>query len=157
MKDIYYFQDINIGYKCTSVGKTITEADIVNFVGISGDYNLLHTDAEFCKNTLYGERIVQGLLVMSIASGLFTRTEFGLKISKSLIALVGIKEWSFKLPVKINDTIYVEVEIIDKIDIKPDSGRIIIRRTVFNQRNEVVQVGDTVMLIKKELPLNEVK
>lgn len=151
VEDRYYYEDIEIGIKSVSVGRTVTEADIVNFAGISGDYNLLHTDAEYMKNSVFGERIAHGYLVMSIASGLFTRTEFNINVSKSLIAFLGIKEWNFKGPVRIGDTIHVEVEVVDKVDTKPDRGRVTFRRTVLNQRNEVVQVGDTIMLIKKKV------
>lgn len=149
--DKRYFEDIAVGDSCISVGRTITEADIVNFAGISGDYNTLHTDAEYAKTSLAGQRLAHGLLVMVVASGLFTRTAYNLTITETLTALTEIRSWKIQKPVLIGDTIRVNVEFIEKFDPKPESksGKVICRRTVLNQRGEVVQVGDYVMLIKK--------
>ena len=146
-----YFEDMEIGDKCISVGRTITEADIVNFAGLSGDYNILHTDAEYAKNSIAGQRIAHGLLAMVVASGLYTRTPYGMAMTGTLTALTEVRSWKFKKPVLIGDTIRVEVEITEKIDTKPESksGKVVMKRTVLNQRNEVVQVGEYVMLIKK--------
>jgi len=146
-----YFEDIAVGDSCISVGRTITETDIVNFAGISGDYNTIHTDAEYAKSSIAGQRLAHGLLVMVIASGLFTRTAYNLSITETLTALAEIKSWKFLKPVLIGDTIHVLVEIIEKADAKPESksGRIIFRRSVVNQRGEVVQAGEYVSLIKK--------
>ncbi|RMG01219.1 MAG: dehydratase, partial [Acidobacteria bacterium] len=69
-----YFEEFAIGQTYTSVGRTVTEHDVLTFAGLSGDYNQIHTDAEFSKNTPYGQRIAHGLLGLSIASGLAMRT-----------------------------------------------------------------------------------
>ncbi len=146
-----YFEDIRIGDTCRSVGRTVTEADIVNFAGLSGDYNLIHTDREYARSSIAGERIAHGLLVKSIASGLFTRTRYNQSLSETLIALTEITGWKFKKTVVIGDTVRVEVEIVDKVDTRPESssGKIVMRRTILNQRDEVVQTGNYVLLIKK--------
>lgn len=146
-----FFEDINVGDSCMSAGRTITEADIVNFAGISGDYNALHTDAEYAKASIAGQRLAHGLLVMVVASGLFTRTFYNLSISETLTALTEVRSWKFLKPVLIGDTIRVMVEFIEKNDSKPESksGKIVCRRSVINQRDEVVQVGEYVMLVKK--------
>src|SRR2546430_16471010 len=68
-----YFDDIELGEEYVSPGRTVTEADIVIFAGLSGDYNVLHTDAEFMKQSIFGERIAHGLLGLAIQAGLFTR------------------------------------------------------------------------------------
>lgn len=149
---ILYFEDIHVGDRCHSVGRTITEADIVNFAGVSGDYNTLHTDAEYAKSSIAGQRLAHGLLVMVVASGLFTRTTYNVALSETLTALTEIKSWKFLRPVLINDTIHVEVEFSEKIDTKPESGngKVICHRSVVNQRGEIVQAGEYVMLIKKQ-------
>jgi Acyl dehydratase len=149
--DKKYFEDIKVGDSCLSVGRTITEADIVNFAGISGDYNTLHTDAEYAKSSIAGQRLAHGLLAMVVASGLFTRTAYNLAITETLTAMTEVRSWKFKKPVLIGDTIRVKVEVIEKTDSKPEStsGKAVFRRTVLNQRNEEVHVGETVMLIKK--------
>ena len=68
--DAIYFDQLNVGDSCQSPGRTVTETDIVNFAGLSGDFVQLHTDAEYCKDTHFGRRMAHGLLGMSIASGL---------------------------------------------------------------------------------------
>lgn len=146
-----YYEDIIVGDGCISVGRTITEADIVNFAGISGDFNTIHTDAEYAKTSIAGQRLAHGMLVMAIASGLFTRTAYNLAITATLTAMTEIRAWKFQKPVLIGDTVRVQMEVIEKTDPKPESksGKAVFRRSVLNQRDEVVQVGETVMLIKK--------
>lgn len=146
-----YYEDMKVGDKCISVGRTVTEADIVNFAGISGDYNILHTDAEYAKTSIAGQRLAHGLLPLVIASGLYTRTPYGMSMTGTLTAFVEIRSWKFKKPVLIGDTVHVEVEIIEKIDAKQESasGKIIMKRTILNHKNEVVQEGEFILLIKK--------
>ncbi|MBF4695052.1 MaoC/PaaZ C-terminal domain-containing protein [Fusibacter ferrireducens] len=146
-----YFEDMQIGDQVISVGRTITEADIVNFAGLSGDYNTLHTDAEFARQSIAGERIAHGMLPYVIASGLFTRTAYNLSVMDALTAFVEIRSWKFLKPVLIGDTIRVLVELVEKLDSKPESknGKVVFRRTVLNQKDEVVQRGEWVMLYKK--------
>ena len=146
-----YFEDIEVGDSATSPGRTITEGDIVNFAGLTGDFNLIHTDAEFATSSIAGQRVAHGLLILSIASGLFTRTGYYLSMSENLTALMEYSNWKFKKPVVIGDTIHVVVTVSEKIDSKPeaDSGKVVMRREVVNQRGETVQVGDTAVLFKK--------
>lgn len=108
---VMYFDDFNIGDKFTSPARTVTETDIVMFAGLSGDYNPLHTDAEFCKDTIFGEKIAHGLLGISILTGLSTRLGI---FDGSAIAFLGINDWKFKIPILTNDTIHFEMEVVDK-------------------------------------------
>ena len=89
-----YFEEFNVGDTVTSAGRTITEADIVNFAALSGDWNAIHVDAEFAKNSMFGERIAHGLLGLSIASGLAVRLGF---IEDTVIAFMGL-DWKFRGP-----------------------------------------------------------
>src|SRR5215510_1329543 len=97
-----FFEDLAVGQEFTSPGRTVTETDIVIFAGLSGDYNVLHTDAEHMKSSLFGERIAHGLLVLSIQQGLLERG----RPARAEEMLVSIK-WKFKGPVKIGDTLHV--------------------------------------------------
>src|SRR5207245_11202585 len=94
-----YFDDIQVGEEYESPGRTVTEADIVLFAGLSGDYNVLPTDAEFMKQSIFGERIAHGLLCQAIQSGLFSRAS----VPYATIAFVGLR-WKFMAPVKVGDT-----------------------------------------------------
>jgi len=150
-EDILYYEDFQVGEMFSSPARTITETDIVNFAGISGDYNALHIDAEYSKGSIFGERIAHGLLGLAISSGLFTRTDLNRRMSTTLLALLGINSWRFLGPIKMNDTIHLKIEIIEKDDTsKPNRGIVYFKRQVVNQRSEVVQEGITPMLIKKK-------
>jgi acyl dehydratase len=141
-----YFEDVQVGDEYVSPGRTVTEADIVAFAGLSGDYNVLHTDAEYMKTSIFGERIAHGLLGLSIASGLGSRA---VPRSFATIAFLGLR-WRFKGPIKIGDTIKVRMRVSDKKETsKPDRGIVTIQRSVLNQRGEVVQEGDTELMIER--------
>ncbi|UED77932.1 MaoC/PaaZ C-terminal domain-containing protein [Brevibacillus sp. DP1.3A] len=150
-EQILYFEDFEVGTCFTSPARTITEADVVNFAGLSGDYHALHVDAEYAKSTIYGERIAHGLLGLAVSSGLFTRTELNRRMAPSLLALLGIQTWRFLGPLKIGDTIHLEVEIVEKEQTsKPDRGIVYFKRKMLKQRGEVVQEGTTPMLIRRK-------
>jgi acyl dehydratase len=141
-----YFEDIQVGDEYLSPGRTITEADIVAFAGLSGDYNVLHTDAEYMKTSIFGERIAHGLLGLSISSGLGSRA---IVRPYATIAFLGLR-WRFKGPIKIGDTIKVRMRVSDKKETsKPDRGIVTLQRSVLNQRGEVVQEGDTELMIER--------
>ena len=140
-----YFDEIVLGEEYESPGRTVTESDIVMFAGLSGDYNVLHTDAEFMKQSIFGERIAHGLLCLAIQSGLFSRAT----APYATLAFGGLR-WKFKVPVKIGDTIRLKAKVTGKKDLsKPDRGLITLQRTVLNQRDEVVQQGETDLIVEK--------
>ncbi len=146
-QDVLYFADIQIGAEYTSPGRTVTEADIVIFAGLSGDYNVLHTDAEHMKSSIFGERIAHGLLGISIQHGLLARSMPACADER----FVGIR-WKFKGPIKIGDTLHVRARIGAKKDSdKPEWGLVTIERQVVNQLGEVVQEGETEHLVGRRL------
>ena len=141
-----YFDEIEVGEEYESPGRTVTETDIVIFAGLSGDYNVLHTDAEFMKQSIFGERIAHGLLCLAIQSGLLTR---GMQTYATL-AFVGLR-WKFKGPIKIGDTIRVRAKVTGKKETsKPDRGIVTLDRQVVNQRGEVVQEGETDLMVERQ-------
>ncbi len=135
----FYFEEFEIKQKFTSSSRTVTESDIVNFAGLSGDYNQIHTDVEFCKTTPFGRRIAHGLLVTSIASGLIAQS--GL-LEGTVIAFREINQWKFTKPVFIGDTVHVITEVLEKKAYRRlGGGAIIIDVDVRNQHNETVMKG----------------
>jgi len=140
-----YFEAFEIGQKFVSAARTITEADIVAFAGLSGDYNQLHTDAEFSKGTPFGQRVAHGLLVTSIASGLIAQS--GL-IEGTVLAFREIENWKFTRPTFIGDTVYVETGVLEtKALPRLGGGAVVIEVSVVNQRNETVMKGKWTVLI----------
>jgi len=124
----------------------VTEADITAFAGLSGDYNPLHTDEEFAKTTVFGSRVAHGLLVLSMVSGLKAR--LGLS-EGTVMAFLGL-EWSFKRPVLPGDTIRAKVITKEKRETsKPDRGIVIQKVQVINQRGEVAQEGEHILMVAR--------
>ena len=134
-----YFEEFFVGQKVTTVGRTVTEYDVMTFAGLSGDYNQIHTDAEFSKGTQIGQRIAHGILGLSIASGLAMRTGI---LEGTVIVFREITEWKFVKPVYINDTIHVELEVKEtKALPRIGGGGVTIELEVKNQKDEVCHRG----------------
>lgn len=135
-----FFEDYSLGERFVSPARTITEADIVNFAALTGDWHPLHTDAEYAKNTSFGERIAHGMLTLAIGTALLFRLGEHVHLPKSFIAFYGMETVRFYSPVKIGDTIHCEMEIT-ALDVKDDSrGVITSLYKIRNQRNEDVVV-----------------
>ncbi len=142
-----WFDDAALDMRFETPARTITEADVVNFCGVSGDFNALHTDAVAAQETPFGERIVHGALVLSIATGL--RSRLGI-FEDTLIAFAGIREWRFVKPVLIGDTVRTVNTIVELRETsRPDRGIMVQRVDVRNQRDEVVQTGEMVSLMRR--------
>lgn len=139
------FDQFNIGDIYTSQSRTVTESDVVTFAGLSGDYNPLHTDAEFGKQTPFGERIAHGMLVAAIATGMANWT--GVFEGTTLALMEQIIR--YKGAVKFGDTVRLELEVIEKKETsKPDRGVVRFEARVRSQADEVVQDGEWTLLMK---------
>lgn len=140
-----WFDEFEVGQQIITAGRTITESDIVSFAGLSGDYNQIHTDAEFATKTPIGQRVAHGLLVLSIASGLAMRTGV---LEGTVIAFREINNWKFIKTVLIGDTIHAELNIIETKPIpRIGGGSIIIEIVVKNQRDEITMKGTWTALV----------
>ena len=132
-----YFEEFESGERISSAGRTVTEADIVAYAGLSGDYNQIHTDAEYSKNTPVGQRVAHGLLGLSIASGLAVQTGI---LEGTIITFREVNEWRFVNPIFIGDTVRVEMEVMEKKSLRRIGGGLVeIKLEVINQQSEVVQ------------------
>jgi len=140
-----YFEEFEVGQKIITPARTITEADIVTFAGVSGDYTQIHTDGEFSKTTPFGQRVAHGLLVLSVASGLAART--GL-MEGTVLAFREINEWKFSRPTFIGDTVHVILEVMEtKALPRLGGGLVVITLDVKNQKNETVMKGAWTVLM----------
>jgi acyl dehydratase len=142
-----YFEEFAVGDEVISPGRTVTEADIVAFAALTGDYNPLHTDAEYAKGTVFGERIAHGLLGLSIASGQAERLGF---LEGTVEAFTSL-EWKFRGPIKIGDTVHVEAKVARKKEMRRlGGGFVVFDVAVINQRDEAVQKGQWTVLIRSK-------
>jgi len=140
-----YFEEFETGQIITTAARTVTEADIVAFAGLSGDYNQIHTDAEFAKTTPFGQRIAHGLLVLSVISGLAVQTGF---MEGTIIAFREVNEWKFSKPVFIGDTVHATLEITETKALRRlGGGAITIKLNVTNQHDDTVMSGTWIALI----------
>jgi acyl dehydratase len=148
-----WYEDFKLGEERLSPGRTITEADLVAFSGVTGDYSQVHTDEEFCKKTEFGTRIAHGLLGLSIAQGLSWRTNY---TQGTGVASLAWNKWTFKRPIFIGDTVRVHWHLIDKRESvsKPDMGIITEFVELVNQRGDVVQHGEHVSMIRRRPNVN---
>lgn len=139
-----YFEEFEVGIEVVSPGRTITEADVVAFAGVSGDYNQLHTDEEFAKGLMFGQRIAHGMLVLSIATGLAARLGF---IEGTALAFRELT-WKFSQPVFFGDTIYMKATCKETKPMPRLGGGVVkFDVRVANQDGKTVQRGEWQLLM----------
>ena len=143
-----YFDDWAVGEEHVTPGRTMTETDIVMFAGLTGDYNELHTNAEFGAQSQFGRRIGHGLLGLSVAHGLWFRTGF---FEEKVIAFLGLDSWRFKGPFFIGDTLRVRfrVEEVRSSQSRPDRGVVKFLLHLINQKDQVIHEGYKTLMIKR--------
>ncbi len=140
----HFFDDVEVGQEWETQGRTVTESDIVNFAGLSGDFNPIHVDHEFAKNTPFRQPIAHGLLVFSIGSGLGVNCP-----QMRTVAFVQVQEWNFCGPVFIGDTIRLRSKVLTKTPKgRGRRGEVVWYRGIVNQEGKVVQEGRLVTLVE---------
>ena len=142
-----YFEDFEEGMEFLTLGRTMTEADLVNFSGFSGDFNPLHTDAVYASKSMFGERVAHGMCGFSMATGLLVRLNI---LEGTTIAFYGIDEWRFRAPIKIGDTIHVVAKVSEKKESKEEGqGLVAFMVDVINQDRTSVMGGVVKVIVKK--------
>jgi acyl dehydratase len=141
-----YFEEFEAGQSITSPGRTITEADVVAFAALSGDWNAMHTDAVYSAQHPFGQRVAHGLLLVSIASGLIMRLGI---LEETALAFREIESWKFSLPVYLGDTIRVRATVTNtKAMRRLGGGLVSVKVEILNQDDKVVQRGTWGVLVK---------
>ena len=141
-----YYEDFEIGEEAITAGRTITEADIVMFAGITGDWNELHTNKEFAERGPFKQRIAHGALIFSIATGLSVRLG---QTGDTVIAFYGLDRLRFVKPTFIGDTIRVRQKVEAKDERAEHSGIVTMLNEVINQREEVVVSYTAKVLLRR--------
>jgi acyl dehydratase len=145
MEQILYFEEYEIGSSRITSGRTITETDFIVHAGHTGEFFPHHMDAEFMKSTPFGQRIAHGTLIFSVGVGLTAN------VINPVAFSYGYDRLRFIKPVFIGDTIRTRTTIATKEDDpkRPESGRVIERVEVVNQRNEVVLAADHIYIVER--------
>lgn len=138
------FSALVIGERRTSRGRTITETDVVQFCMLTGNWLELHSNVEFAKKTLYGQRLVQGGLVFVVSNAL-------LGFNPELIeAFYGVDRLRFTKPTFIGDTLYARTEIIGLRPRREAHGVATLRLDTLNQRDEIVMTCEFSLLVRNQ-------
>jgi acyl dehydratase len=142
-----HYEELEIGAARSSLGRTVTETDVVNFVALANMYEPLFADIEYIENeSLFGRRIAPGALSYALAEGLVL--QMGVLHGTGL-AFLGA-EFNTPAPVFVGDTLYVDQEVIDKrTTSKPDRGVVTFRETLRNQRGEEVLVRTIKRMVRR--------
>jgi len=140
-----YSEEFQAGQRVVTAGRTVAESDVLAFAGLSGDFNPIHTDAEFSKVGPYGQRIAHGLLCLSIAVGLTMRSGF---LGGTVLAFREIEAWKFVKPVFLGDTLHAELEVAGtKALPRLKAGTVVLAVTVKNQHDETTMKGSWTALV----------
>src|SRR5215475_7073980 len=151
----YTFADLHVGMSFRSPGRTITDADLMAFAGLTGDYSELHTSDVYAHSSQFGRRVAHGMLGLAYAHGLmWARTG---ELRDTAIAFLGISDWKFAGPIFVGDTIFVNYRIAELRDSKsrPTQAIAIFDVEVVTQDERVVQQGKKALLVSK-VPLSGV-
>lgn len=147
-----YWDDWQVGQTIVTPARTITSTDIVNFACLSGDFNEVHTNFEYCKTTQFGEPIAHGPLVYAVMGGL----QYASGINEgTLLALLEVNKWKMLVAVKHGDTIRLEMTVIDKKETsKPDKGVVRLHRKCVRQDGVTVQEMEATLLYRRRPQAN---
>ena len=152
----YRYEDLYVGLAFRSPGRTITEADLMAFAGLTGDFSELHTSDVYAKNSQFGRKVAHGLLGLSYAHGLmWPRTG---ELRETAIAFLGIQDWKFVGPIFVGDTIFVHYVLAELRDSKSRPTQAVASFAVelLNQDGMVLQKGTKILLVSK-VPLTAVE
>ena len=132
-----YFEQFAVGDVFVTPRRTVTQTDIVNFAGVSGDFNAPHVDHEFCREQPYEEPIAHGPLVFAISTGLLC--QLGIN-EQTLVAMLGVDNWRICAPVKHGDLLRATAEVSHvRPTSKGDRGVVTFDRAIVNQHGNAVQ------------------
>lgn len=146
MSTSLHFEDFTVGQSFVTTGRTVGEADVLMFAGLSGDYTRIHMDAEFAKASIFGGRVAHGALGITIMTGLLTQ------LGTMTDTAMGLLEMScrFTAPLRLGDTIRVKQTVADKRETsKPDRGIVTFDLVLLNQRGETVIAGSEKIMVRR--------
>ena len=154
MESPLFFDDISVGQVWISPRRTITEADVIQFATMTGDFNPLHVDYDFASKSHYHQPIAHGLLGLSWVAGLGSHFP-----SVNTLAFTAVRNWEFDRPLYFGDTVYVETISLEKSPAGRRAGKVVWLRKLINQSDQITQHGvfETLVATKRSVPDSHVK
>ncbi|MFG1302093.1 MaoC/PaaZ C-terminal domain-containing protein [Xanthobacter sp. V3C-3] len=145
------FGEFHVGQRFVTPGRTITEADIVAYAGLTGDYNPVHCNEEFARETPFGSRVAHGPMGVGLAFGLAARIDL---IDGTVVALLGVT-WDFKAPMRPGSTIRAEITVTETRDVRePSQGLVALAFSLLDQDDRLVQTGSARLLMRRSRPVH---
>ena len=138
------FEELQVGDAQSTRGRTVTEADIVGWCSLTGDWFVLHSDAVAAAKSPFGRRIAPGMMVWAYGAGLGVPPD-----SATIMANYGSDHLRYTAPTYIGDTIHLELEVLGKEDRGPKSGIVEFRWDIINQNGDPVCVSRVKVLMAK--------
>ncbi|HIF31498.1 MAG TPA: dehydratase [Planctomycetes bacterium] len=137
-----HFEDVEVGDHWTSPSRTILESDILGFAGLTGDFDPLHVDHVYARESPFGRPIAHGLFGLSLVAGLASQCP-----AIRTLAFVSITEWQFRNPMYVGDTVHAVTRVEEKRPHGRKSGMVTWRRELVNQEGAIVQMGNFTTLV----------
>ena len=142
-----YWEEFTVGEVLVTGRRTVDGGDVSRFAGLTGDFNPLHTDAEFAKTTPFGARVAHGILTLAVSNGSQNLAGW---FEGTTLALLGLDRVRFTAPVKFGDTVYTEMTVKERRESsKPGRGVVIFEASVKNQRGETVCSYEESVLMRR--------
>lgn len=139
-----YFEEFEVGATLRTRGRTITESDLVQFAALTGDFNPMHTDAEYAKDSFMGQRVAHGMLTISYAVG--QAVQLGI-LEQTVLGFRGL-DMKFSAPVYIGDTIHAELKVAEtKVAKRLGGGVVTLALRIIKQDGKIAQKGNLVLLM----------
>ena len=145
----HHFEDFEVGQTFESVGRTVTETDLVMHSSLSGDWTELHTNRHYAEGEYFGERVAHGPFTFVLATGFVYRSGI---VERTVLAFLGMNYMDIPAPVHVGDTVSMTMEVTQTKDLssRDDAGLVVIDTEVTNQDGDTVFEGDMKFLIKSK-------
>jgi acyl dehydratase len=150
MAEVLHLEDVRNGDRWISPCRTVTKDDVASFAHLTGDYNPLHEDGEFARNSPFRKPIAHGLLGLAFTAGLSSESPL-----VDTVAFLGVSDWQFLKPVFFGDCVHVITEVLEIAPQGRKRGRVVWQRSLVNQNGETVQTGKFETLITRRAAAQE--
>lgn len=139
-----YFDDLKLGATETTRARTVTEADIVNWCSLTGDWFVLHSDKVYAEKSVFGQRIAPGIMVLAFSGGLGVPAR-----PEAIIANYGTDRVRYPQPTFIGDTLHLEIEVVELRERDHETGIATFRWDMVNQDGHTVMASRLIVLVKR--------